>query len=158
MLRNKSMKPFKNILVPVDFSSHSDEAVRAAADLSRRFEGTLTLVYVFQPMSYPLPEGYALFTPTQITELTQNFERLLDASKAMAEDAGAVTVRTRLLQGLVTTELLEFANRQRADLIVMGTHGRTGLAHALLGSVAERVLRKAPCPVLTVRAADPQKT
>jgi nucleotide-binding universal stress UspA family protein len=151
------MKPFKNILVAVDFSSHSDEAVRIAADLSRRYEGTLTLVYVFQPVNYPMPEGYVLYTPNQVAELTGNFERLLAASKKMAEAAGAVGVRTRLLQGLVTMELLEFARTERADLIVMGTHGRTGLAHALLGSVAERVLRKASCPVLTVRTAEPQK-
>jgi len=151
------MKHFKNILVPVDFSSHSDEAVRIAADLSHRYEGALTLVYVFQPVNYPMPEGYVLYTPNQITELTQNFERLLVASKKLAEDAGAVTVQTRLLQGLVTMELLEFARTQGADLIVMGTHGRTGLTHALLGSVAERVLRKAPCPVLTVRTAEHKK-
>jgi nucleotide-binding universal stress UspA family protein len=146
------MNAFKNIVVPVDFSSHSDEAVRIAADLSIRYEGALTLVYVFQPVHDPMPEGYVLYTPTQITEMTQHFERLLGASKKQAEGAGAVDVQTRLLQGFVTAELLEFARKQRADLIVMGTHGRTGVAHALLGSVAERVLRKAPCPVLTVRA------
>jgi len=151
------MKPFKNILVPVDFSSHSDEAVRIAADLSRRYEGSLTLVHVFQPLHDPMPEGYVLYTPKQVTELTQHLERLLAASKKTAEAAGALGVQTRLLQGLVTVELLEFARTQRADLIVMGTHGRTGVAHALLGSVAERVLRKAPCPVLTVRADEPRR-
>lgn len=151
------MKPFKNILVPVDFSAHSDEAIRVAADLARRGEGVLTLVYVFQLPAYPLPEGYAVYTPAQLSDLKQNFESLLSGAKKLAEDGGAPTVRTCLLQGLVTAEVLEFARKQEFDLIVMGTHGRTGVAHAVMGSVAERVVRRAPCPVLTVRIAEPAK-
>jgi nucleotide-binding universal stress UspA family protein len=151
------MKAFKHILVPVDFSAHSDEAIRVAADLSRRYEGALTLLYVFELPIYPLPEGYALYTPTNLSDLNQNFERLLGAAKKLAQDAGAPAVQTCLLQGLPLAEVLEFARQHEADLIVMGTHGRTGVAHAMLGSVAERILRRAPCPVLTVRAMDPAK-
>lgn len=144
------MQPFQKILVPVDFSDHSAEAVRTAADLSRRYDAPLTIVHVFDPVVYALPEAYVLFTPEQLDKLTSALEAQLAEVKQMATEAGAARVETRLLHGLVGTKIMELA--ASSDLIVMGTRGRTGLGHLLLGSVAERVVRLAPCAVLTVKA------
>ena len=146
------MQHFKRILVPVDFSTHSEAAVRLAADLARRYEGALDLVHVFEPIAYPLPDGYVLFTPLQLNELVAQLEKQLASMKTMALAAGAPQVETHVRQGACATDICDFAKDSAFDLIVMGTHGRSGLSHLLLGSVAERVLRMAPCPVLTVKA------
>jgi nucleotide-binding universal stress UspA family protein len=146
------MKPFKKILVPVDFSAHSAEAVRYAADLSRRCEASVELLHVFQTMAYALPEGYVVPSGSQLQAILNEFESQLAADKRAAEEAGALNVATKLLQGGVATEILRCAKEHECDLLVMGTHGRTGMKHVLLGSVAEYLVRVAPCPVLTVRA------
>jgi nucleotide-binding universal stress UspA family protein len=148
------MKPFKRILVPVDFSPHADEAIRTAADVSRRYDASVTIVHVYETVAYTLPEGYVLYTPAQMADILSEFQKLLASSKQKAEAAGALRVETTQLQGAVANEVVDFARQQGFDLIVMGTHGRSGLKHALLGSVAERVLRKADCPVLTVRVPE----
>jgi len=148
------MQPVKKILVPVDFSAHSQEAVRAAADLSQRYDASVTIVHVFEPVAYPLPEGYALYTPQQLANLANEFEKLLVTAKRDAEAAGARRVDTRGLQGIAASEIVDFAQAHDIDMIVMGTRGRTGVRHVLLGSVAERVLRKASCPVLAVKAPE----
>lgn len=146
------MKPFTKILVPVDFSPHSDEAVGYAADLAQRYQAALLLVHVYEPVAYALPEGYVPYTPDQLASMLATSEGLLSRAKEQALAAGAVNVQTRQLQGSVASEIAEFATEQRVDLIVMGTHGRRGINRALMGSVAETVLRRAPCPVLAVKA------
>lgn len=147
------MQPFEKILVPVDFSEHSAQALRTAADLSRRYDAQLTLIHVFDPVIYSLPEAYVLFTPEQLDKVVGTLEAELAAAKQIAVEGGAARVETRLLHGFVATQILELAASSKVDLIVMGTRGRTGLSHLLLGSVAERVVRLAPCAVLTVKAA-----
>lgn len=144
------MKPFKKILVPVDFSLDAAEAIAYAADLSRRYEAQTMLVHVFQPVRYALPDGYILYSPKLLSEMMAEFQKQLDAAKEEAKKAGAVSVGTTLLEGVAFEEILGLAKNGSYDLIVMGTHGRTGLRRALLGSVAEHVVREAPCPVLTV--------
>ena len=146
------MKPFKKILVPSDFSAHSQEALRAAADLSARYEATVTIVHAYEPVAYPLPEGYVVFTATQLADMQTQFEKQLATAKRDALDAGARQVETKQLMGNPAHEVVEYAKQHGFDVIVMGTHGRRGIKHALLGSVAERVLRIAPCPVLIVKA------
>jgi nucleotide-binding universal stress UspA family protein len=148
------MKPFKKILVPVDFSPHAQEAIRTAADLSSRYDASVTLVHVYESVAYTLPEGYLLYTPQQLADLLSEFDKLLTSARREAEAAGARRVDSKQLQGVAAFEITEFARANGIDLIVMGTHGRTGVRHVLLGSVAERVLRKAPCPVLTVKAPE----
>ena len=145
------MNTFSKIVVPVDFSTHADEAIRTAADLSGRYDASVTLVHVYEPIAYTLPEGYVLCSPQQLADLLTELDRLLASAKRDAEAAGARRVETQQLQGVTASEIVEFAKTHGIDLIVMGTHGRTGIRHAMLGSVAERVLRRAPCPVLTVK-------
>jgi nucleotide-binding universal stress UspA family protein len=151
------MKPIRKILVPVDYSAHSAEAIRAAAELALRCDASVTLVHVFDVLTgvaYSLPEGALLLTPQQIDDLTSEYEKLLDGAKRDAELAGARRVETKELQGAPAFAILELAESGGFDLIVMGTHGRRGIGRVMLGSVAERVLRESPCPVLTVRAPE----
>lgn len=147
------MKPFQKILVPTDFSPHADEALQVAADLCKRYAASLTLVYVYVPVSYSVPDGLTVFTPTgaQLGSMFEDLRRGLQTLKAKAEAAGAGRVETRLMEGPIASELCDLTATEGFDLIVMGTHGRTGLSHVLLGSVAEKLVRTAACPVLTVR-------
>jgi universal stress protein A len=145
------VKPYRRILVPTDFSAHSALAVQTAADLSCRYGASLLLAYVYEPIAYALPDGYMLFSEPQLNSMFEQFDKRLSLEKQTAEAAGGLRVETQLLQGVAATEICQFAERAGCDLIVMGTHGRKGLPHVLLGSVAERVVRSAPCPVLTVR-------
>jgi universal stress protein A len=145
------MRPFQKILVPTDFSSHAEEATRVAADLARRYEAPLTLIYAYEPITLTLPDSFMILTSAQLDQLSAGFEQLLATAQQNAIAAGAHKVETRLLQGFAAREIIDFASEGSFDLIVMGTHGRTGIKHFLLGSIAERVVRGAPCPVLTVR-------
>jgi len=142
----------QKILVPVDFSPPSVEAVRVAADLARRYEASLEVVHAFHVQTYAMPEGYVVPTQEQFDLIVQHLEvQLADARKA-AFEAGATNVEAKLLQGGPASEILRVAQDDKVDLIVMGTHGRTGVKHLLLGSIAVNVVRHAACPVLTVRA------
>lgn len=148
------MSPFKKILVPLDFSAHSDEAQRVACEMAETFGASVTLVNVFSPPIYPTPEGAYVALPTVYADLVAaNNQRLEGAMAAVKQAHPTLSVESCVLEGVPFREIVGFARKHGFDLIVMGTHGRTGLKHALLGSVAEKVVRKAPCAVLTVRVA-----
>jgi nucleotide-binding universal stress UspA family protein len=148
------MKPFRKILVPVDFSEHSERALRTAVMLARSYDARLTLLHVYEPIALAVPQGYELLGEAQLQRLFDELQRSLTQQKdlALAEGGPGLPVETQLLHGFAAGEVCSLAEKAGFDLIVMGTHGRRGLSHALLGSVAERVVRMAPCPVLTVRA------
>ena len=132
-------------------SAPAFEAVAYAADLACRYGASLYIVYVYEPLSYALPDGIAMPTPQQHAEIEALFLRHVANARSAALAAGAPHVETLLLRGDAIREIVSLAKDQAFDLIVMGTHGRRGLNHAFLGSVAEHVLRTAPCPVMTVR-------
>lgn len=144
----------QNILCPVDFSDPSREALHFAADLASQFGATLTLLNVYQMPGYALPEGVVVAGPQVLTEMVDSIERELERWRSAATSRGVKDVRVATAMGTPHTEINRAARQGQHDLVVIGTHGRTGLKHVLLGSVAERVVRTAPCPVLTVRAAD----
>jgi universal stress protein A len=144
----------KSVLCPIDFSDPSREAVHFAADLAVQFQATLTLLNVYQIPGYALPEGVVVATPEVLTELVDGIDKELGRWADEARARGVHDVRTQTEMGTPHTEINRVAREAGFDLIVIGTHGRTGLKHVLLGSVAERVVRTAPCPVLTVRSAD----
>jgi nucleotide-binding universal stress UspA family protein len=146
------MTSFRKILVPVDFSEHSDLALQRAAALSRSCEAPLTIVYVNEPLMLAVPEGYTIFTEAQLSRMFDWLQERLETAKRAATAAGALSVQALMLHGFADGEIQKLATEGNFDLIVMGTHGRRGLSHALLGSVTERVVRTAPCPVLSVRA------
>lgn len=144
-------QPFQNIVVATDGSPSSQAAAKTAAELAAQLGARITLIYVFEPIKYALPEGYVPYTSEQLTDMTEHFEQMLRSAKAEVNAAGAGEVETRLLQGVAADEICEFAKREGADLIVVGTHGRGLIERVLLGSVAEKVVRAASVPVLTVR-------
>ena len=148
------MPEIQRILCPTDFSPHSNEATAWAADLAGRYGASITLVHVYQPVSMILPEGFVLKSAEDIAELLHALDQALAGARSeLARVAPRVSVDSVLLQGAPFAEIVRYARENGCDLIVLGTHGRTGLRHALLGSVAEKVVRKAHCPVLTVRLA-----
>lgn len=149
------MSGYRKILVPVDFSTHSAKATSIAADLAKRFDASLTLVHVYDPLVYALPDGFMMVSRADVEKLLDAFRGQLAGAERQAVDAGAPRVETKLLQGVIAGEIVEFANRGEFELIVMGTEGRTGLKHLVMGSVAERVVRLATCPVLTVKSPPP---
>jgi nucleotide-binding universal stress UspA family protein len=147
--------PFKKILCPVDFSDSSREAMRRAADLVKATGGSLTLFHVVHVPLTAYSDGGPML-PSSGPELTQELgaeaEKSLEEWKKRAEEMGVKKVATQVVAGVPWSVIVEALEADRGyDLVVMGTHGRTGLGRVLLGSVAERVVRHAPCAVLVVR-------
>ena len=145
------MKPVRKICCPVDFSECSRKAMQVACDWAKRLDAELTLLHVYQHPGYPTPEGFVMASPDTLQQLMHSIDRGFAEWKKQAEATG-VKVSTAAVMGVPFEEIARGAKDLGYDLIVMGTHGRTGIRHALLGSVAERVVRTSPCPVLTVRA------
>jgi|SoiMetStandDraft_5_1073268.scaffolds.fasta_scaffold09377_3 nucleotide-binding universal stress UspA family protein len=145
------------ILVPVDFSAHSNRAVRYATTLANKFGARVSLLHVVED---PFVTGawqadaFAANIPELLNELTKAAQAQLHELKKDLAAHGFVAT-TEVVHGSPVPTIIEHAATGHFDLIVMGTHGRTGVAHALMGSVAERVVQKALCPVLTVRDMAP---
>ncbi|HVV49493.1 MAG TPA: universal stress protein [Polyangia bacterium] len=140
----------KRILVPTDFSDPSQEALDTAAAFARKFGATLDLVHVAVEAVYPVPPPIDVATlPIDIGPALDRSAAELAAAEARLRAAG-VACESATLIGRPDQEIVTRARTTGAGLIVMGTHGRSGLAHALLGSNAERVVQHAPCPVLIV--------
>lgn len=147
----------RKILVPVDFSDGARPALALAAGFARPFEAAIELFHVWQPPPL-VPVPLMVVSPEQGRPLT--LEALArNAAGTQMKDLvdelhrlGVSSVMSRVGVGDPAHEILDLARVGEFDLIVMGTHGRHGIAHALLGSVAEKVVRRASCPVLTVRS------
>jgi nucleotide-binding universal stress UspA family protein len=139
----------ERILVPIDFSDCSLDAVEYAAVVAQQAQASVELLHVLEPVSYGLD-----FTLGHAEERRQTKDRLAARLEQIATAlAGAgIPCKSRLRGGLPGDSILDEARALPSDLIVMGTHGRRGISHALGGSVAEAVLRRAQCPVLTVRS------
>jgi nucleotide-binding universal stress UspA family protein len=149
-----------NILVPVDFSAHSDRAFRYATTLAQRLGAKLALIHVVEDPFVTgawNAEAYVPNIPELLNNLISGAERQLATLKESAAALG-VTADTAVISGRPAHSIVEHATDGGFDLIVMGTHGRTGLSHVVMGSVAERVVQKAHCPVLTMRAVEPAAT
>ncbi|MDH5670572.1 MAG: universal stress protein [Myxococcales bacterium] len=146
------MKSYDKILCPVDFSRFAEVALVEAAALAKGMGSTLMLLHAYQNPAYVLPmSGYVGPTADMIGRMRQ---QLTDELEALAEKLrkDGLTVETEIIEGIPYKSIVDRAHEWGADLIVMGTHGRTGLSHALTGSVAERVVRLASCPVLITRS------
>ncbi len=142
------MATAKHILVPHDFSETAEVALTYALDLAQKLGATVTVVHSFEVPVYGFPEGPAL-VPEMAAQIEEASESALEAVIKRASRPGLVP-DSKLRQGPPWREIEATAKEIGADLIVMGTHGRRGVARALLGSVTEKVVRTAPCPVLTV--------
>lgn len=140
---------FRKILVPVDFSDCSLEAVEYAANLAAQFSASVTLLHVLEPVAYGLD-----FTLLHADDPARTKSRIQGqmAEMAAALQQKKVTAASQVVGGLPIDGILRSAEALNSDLIVMGTHGHRGVSHLLLGSVVERVVRRAPCPVLAVKS------
>ena len=140
------MIELKRILAPTDFSEYSDAAIDYACALADKFDSQLHLLHVL--------EVHASSTPVFGAGLAFNprvRESRTAADKALEQVASGRAAVRATAEGPTFLEILRYAKENNIDIIVMGTHGRSGLAHVMLGSVAERVVRTAACPVVTVR-------
>jgi nucleotide-binding universal stress UspA family protein len=147
---------FKNIAFCTDFSSHADEAFAVAKDLAWHYGATLHIVHVMVNFSVspPLHSTYMPieYDPKFVEEVTSAAGEAIE-NRYIASIKEKQPYEVHLLSGYSSTEILRLAKENNFDLIVMGSHGLTGLAHVLFGSTADRVVRKAPCSVLTVRSS-----
>ena len=141
------MLPFKTILFATDFSPPSQVAFEVAAALARDYRARMIVIHVVEPTTMGFSEYAAYVGPEE--DKGAAMTRL----QAIKAPSPTVTIEYRLLEGDPATVIAESAEETDADLVVMGTHGRTGFTRFIMGSVAEDVLRRAPCPVLTVRGA-----
>jgi nucleotide-binding universal stress UspA family protein len=142
----------KTILVATDFSEPSDAALAYGRELARTFRAQLVVVHVAENLvTFGGADGFVALEPDLQRDLAAAAKRRL-AALISAEDVEQLSARTVLLTSNTTAaSITDYAKEANVDLIVIGTHGRGGIAHLLMGSVAERVVRTAPCPVLTVR-------
>jgi nucleotide-binding universal stress UspA family protein len=139
------------IIHPTDFSVAGEAAFAQALEIAGREGAELILVHVLEPIS-PFPDGdYRTRRRELRTVLETTARRALDPLLSRAKQA-RVAASGVVMEGWPPEEIVRLARKRRADLIVIGTHGRRGMKRLLLGSVAERVILLAPCPVLTVRA------
>ena len=151
------MPDIHTLLSPVDFSDASDHALDYAIDLAFKLGARVHIIHVWQPPTYALADGIFIPPGDYLSNYMLDLQEQLDKCVARYADRG-VTLQGNLIEGVPYTTIIQTAQEIQADLIVMGTHGRTGLTHALVGSVAEKVVRLAPCPVLVTRGATEDAT
>lgn len=153
MARSRSSRAFRRILHPTDFSAASRPAFAAAVALSRASGAQLLVAHVL-PVLTLIPDAYVASTMyEQLLEGQRaGAQKQLDRLVRRAKAAGIQASGILLDSGVPAEQITRLARSRRVDAIVMGTHGRTGLSRAVLGSVAARVIAAAPCPVVTVRA------
>lgn len=145
------MSLIKKILVPVDFSEYSKEALKYAVQFARQFNAKLYIIYVIEPVIYPADFSMGqVAIPSLENDIKKRAEEEMDSLIKSFVDPSLETdiiIKT----GKPFVEIIETARETDTDLIIMATHGHTGVEHLLFGSTAEKVVRKAPCPVLTMR-------
>ena len=151
------MADYQTIVVPHDFSEHARAALGEAVTLAGKLGADLEVVHVVQsPVAiygFPYPEGATMIPPIDMGEIREGCLKSL--REVIAEVDAPGKIEAHVVEGMSVAETLRATGEKLgADLIVMGTHGRTGVAHAFLGSVAERILRTASCPVLTVKSPE----
>lgn len=144
----------QKVLVPIDFSDNSKKALRYAIPFAKQFKAELVLMYVVEPTIYPSDFGFGqVGFPDVEQELHEKATKELDT---LVKDLLPHTVISTSIvsTGIPFVEITTYAQQENIDLIIVATHGRTGVEHILFGSTAEKIIRKAPCPVLVVRAEE----
>lgn len=137
------------ILVPTDFSDCAKRALEYSAELASKLSASVVLLHVYMPPIVYMPEGVWTL-PDAMIDVRNDLEQALNKLAVQARELGVRQVDTAVIEGDPAHQVVKHAEKERCDLIVMGTHGRGALKHLVLGSVAEKVVRRASCPVLTV--------
>jgi universal stress protein A len=146
------MIQMQRILVPIDFSEFGKHSMRYGCEFAKKFSAELHLMNVVEDI-YPIipePGTASPITGEYLVGLKESSERAIENLPEVDWQADLKIVRS-VVSGTPFLEIIRYARKENIDMIVIGTHGRSGLIQALMGSVAEKVVRKAPCPVLTVR-------
>jgi nucleotide-binding universal stress UspA family protein len=146
------MEPeIKKILVPIDFSDYSKNSLKYSVNFAKSFDASLIIVYVVEPVIYPPDFSMGqIAIPAAGLEMDKRAKEEMD-KLAEKEIPSGVKVLKIVKTGKPFLEIIETAAEEDVDLIIIATHGHTGVEHILFGSTAEKVVRKAPCPVLTLR-------
>ncbi len=149
------MFPVKMILCPIDFSEPSDEALKIGVELAKRFKAALDVIHVIPPVPEYTPFPDPPVASSDAEPMHQQ-EMAVDTEKALIKLVEKrvpkqITTFATVLTGEAAEEIVNFAIRERIDLIIMATHGLTGWRHYVIGSVTEKVVRLSPCPVLAIR-------
>jgi nucleotide-binding universal stress UspA family protein len=147
MKRKRAAPGIKKILVATDFSAHSNLAMDYAATLAKQSGAEIILIHVIESFPYSVTDTFNIVDHRRALERTAG-TLLENLRQELARKD--LSVETQLASGAPYDEILKRSRREKADLIVMGTHGRTGVEHLILGSVAEKVVRLSSCPVMTI--------
>jgi nucleotide-binding universal stress UspA family protein len=142
--------PIQRLMHATDFSPRAHAALRHAAELSGRLGCPLLILSCYVIPAYPLPEGAIIPSPSTLADDLGRTAKALEDEKRTAIELGAVGVETLVVEGTPASEIVRVARDRFVDMIIIGTHGRGAFTRALLGSVADKVIRTASCPVLVV--------
>jgi nucleotide-binding universal stress UspA family protein len=144
----------KKILVPIDFSEFSKNALKYAVPFAKQFDAQILLLYVVEPTIYPADFSFGQIGFPSVEEemRKRGADELNKLAKTEIQDI--VKSRTRVETGKAFFEINKVAKQEDVDLIIIATHGHSGIEHAIFGSTAEKVVRKAPCPVLSIRTPE----
>lgn len=144
------MFQIRSIVCPVDLSDASEYVLDYTINLAAALGASVTVAHIWQPLTYALAQGVGIPVSEDLDHYLGDLNSKLDTLTAPYSLKG-VKIDVAIVAGVPYKEIVQLAMERNADMIVMGTHGHTGVAHVLLGSVAERVVRTSPIPVLTVR-------
>lgn len=146
------MLPITSILVPIDFSQHSQQALIYAKEWAKQWSATLHLIHVIEPVIFPVDWGY---TPVDLSDVEKEYQQTAENELTKIIESlhneGYSAIPQVLHGGRSTDEIIQYAKDHGISMICIATNGRGGVEHLLLGSTTERVVRKAPCPVLVIR-------
>jgi universal stress protein A len=141
---------FNKIVCPVDFSEFTDEIIEYGVSIAKKFDSELYLLHVIPNLNYFTPYE-SFLTPENLVTMERSIEKEIDKDFQKTIKKIDMPVKQAVKTGVTFVEILDYIKTEKIDLVVMGTHGRSGFEHILLGSVAEKIIRRSPCPVLTVR-------
>jgi universal stress protein A len=141
---------FERILVPVDFSDYSEQILDVAVEIGQKFGSEIHLLHVIPSIDYLTP--YESFLAVDnLANLQKQIEQEVEQDMERVSQRLPMATARAIRSGIAFSEIIDYVRSHDIGLVVMGTHGRSALEHILMGSVAEKVVRRSPCPVLTVR-------
>ncbi len=141
---------FKKVLCPVDFSEFTAEIVQYACDIAKKYGAELHMLHVLPNLTYYTPYE-SFLTPENLVAIEKSIQSEVDKDFTKLLKNMDVEAKKVMKEGVVFLEIINYIKDESIDLVVMGTHGRSAIEHILIGSVAEKVVRKSPCPVMTIR-------
>jgi len=141
---------FKKIVCPVDFSEFTDDILKYATNIAKKYDAELHLLHVIPNLNYFTPYE-SFLTPENLVLMEKNIEKEVEKDFEKIIQSIDISVKKIIKTGVIFVEIMDYIKEENIDLVIMGTHGRSGIEHILIGSVAEKIVRKSACPVLTIR-------